>query len=97
MNILHNDAAIAILSSAAQQLQALGIECLLSPMALPQGMTISLHLGDTTVAALAAEVATSRGGEMAHRADSADEFSREVAHKLSEATILKAAYVPPSP
>lgn len=95
MNILENKAAIAVLTQAAQQLQALGVECLLSPMSLPQGMTISLHVGDSTEAALAADVATTYGGEKAHSAAGAGEFSNEVAFRLTEATILKAAYVPP--
>lgn len=95
MNILDNKAAIAVLTQAAQKLQALGIECLLSPMSLPQGMTISLHVGDSTEAALAAEVAATFGGEKAHSAAGAAEFCRELAFKVTEATLLKASYIPP--
>lgn len=95
MNILDNKEAIAILAHAAQQLQALGVHCLLSPMSLPHGMTISLHVGDSVEAALSAEVAATCGGEMAHTAAGAADFRNHMAHKLTEATILKAAYVPP--
>lgn len=95
MTILNNEAAIAVLTHAAQQLQALGIHCLLSPMSLPQGMTISLHVGDSVEAALAADVAAACGGEKAYSAAGADEFRKELASKMTEATILKAAYISP--
>lgn len=95
MTILNNEAAIAVLTHAAQQLQALGIHCLLSPMSLPQGMTISLHVGESVEAALAADVAAACGGEKAHSAAGADEFRKDLAFKMTEATILKAAYISP--
>lgn len=72
MTILNYEAAIAVLARAAQELQALGIHALISPMSLPQGMTVSLHVGECVQAALAAEVASTRGGEMAHSAAGAD-------------------------
>lgn len=96
MTIMNNEAVIAVLAQAAQQLQALGINCLLSPLSLPQGMTVSLHVGESIEAALAAEVAATRGGEMAHSADTSAHFSRNVAELLTEATIQTAAYIPPS-
>jgi hypothetical protein len=96
MTIMNNEAAIAVLANAAQQLQALGIHCLLSPMSLPQGMTVSLHVGESMEATLAAEVAATHGGEMAHGADTASHFSKDVAELLTEATIQKAAHIPPS-
>lgn len=73
-----------------------GKHCLLSPMSLPQGMTISLHVGGSVEATLAAEVAASRGGEMAHGADTASHFSRDVAELLTEVTIQKAVHIPAS-
>jgi hypothetical protein len=54
MTITNNKAAIAVLTQAAERLQALGVDCLLSPMSMPQGMTISLHTGDSVEAAVAA-------------------------------------------
>ena len=90
-----NEAAIAILAQAAQQLQVLGVHCLLSPMSLPQGMTISLHVGESVEAALAAEVAATCGGEMAHSTASADGFRKDAAFRMTEATIPKVAYVSP--
>lgn len=96
MTIMNNEAAVAILTSAAKQLHALRIHCRLSPMSLPQGMTVSLHVGESVEATLAAEVAATRGGEMAHCADTASHFSRGVAELLTEATIQKAAHIPAS-
>lgn len=53
-----NQAAIEILSQAVEQLQAIGVDCLVSPLTLPQGASIALHLGDTAQAVIAAGVAT---------------------------------------
>lgn len=91
MAISQNTAAIAILSAAAQQLQAIGVNCLLSPLSLPQGDSVSLHVGETERATMAADVATTKGAELAHQASTAQSFANEVAAALAEATILKAA------
>lgn len=96
MTIVNNSAAVAILTHAVQQLQMIGYNCLLSPLSLPQGMSLSLHVSETVVGALAANVATSRGAAEAHTTAGAPDFERDVAHALTEATIMKAAYVPPS-
>ncbi|TXT28292.1 MAG: hypothetical protein FD131_3245 [Rhodocyclaceae bacterium] len=83
-NILENRAAMAILREAKSSLEQLGVACILSPMDLPQGMTISLHIGSTELAAIAANVASTQGGVNAHTVDGADQFAREVAFAAEE-------------
>jgi hypothetical protein len=92
MSISHNEAAIAILAKAVEQLQAIGVDCILSPLTLPQGASVSLHAGEGVRAVIAADVATLRGAELAHQAGSANDFANDVAEALAEATILKAAH-----
>jgi len=58
-------------------------------------MTISLHAGDSVEAAVAADVAATCGAELAHSSSGAAEFSKDVAFRISEATILKAGRAPP--
>jgi len=96
MTISSNKDAAAILGNAVEQLRAIGYNCLLSPLSLPQGTSISLHVSETVIGALAANVATSRGAEDAHTAAGAPEFEKDVALALTEATIMKAAWVPPN-
>jgi len=83
-NILENRAAMAILREAKSNLEKLGVACVLSPMDLPQGMTISLHIGNTELAAIAANVASTQGGVNAHSVDGADQFVQEVAFAAEE-------------
>ena len=91
MSILQNPVAIEIISKAVEQLQAIGIQCLVSPLTLPQGASIALHLGDTVHAIIAADVATTKGAELAHARESAGSFAGEVAAGLTEAAIQKAS------
>lgn len=95
MTIAHNKAAIEILASAIGQLQLIGFDCLLSPLSLPQGDSLSLHVSETIVGALAANVAIGRGAMSAHTAADAPGFDLDVAVALTEATILNAARVHP--
>ena len=95
MAISTNKAAVAILAKAVEQLQMIGCNCLLSSLSLPQGTSLSLHVSETVVGALAANVATCRGAEDAHTAAGAPDFEKDVALALTEATIMKAAHVPP--
>lgn len=88
---MQNQAAIEIVSKAVQQLQAIGIQCLVSPLTLPQGASVALHLGETVEGVIAADVATTKGAELAHARDSAASFSGDVASALAEATIYKAS------
>lgn len=96
MTIVQNQHAIAILAHAVEQLQAIGLNCLISPVSLPQGASISLQVADTIEAVLAANVATHRGSQIAHDPVGASGFAEDVAEALTEATILKAAHVHPS-
>lgn len=91
LNILGNDEAMRILRDASGALQRAGVHCVLSPMALPQGMSISLHVGSTLQAALAANVASTVGGEAAHAVDSHQQFASQVAYALADDACLKAA------
>lgn len=95
MTISNNKAAIAILTNAIEQLQSIGFNCLLTPISLPQGASLSLHVSDSVIAVLAANVATCRGAEGAHSAAGSAEFTHDVARAMTEATILKAAHFPP--
>ena len=96
MTIVKNQDAIAILAHAVEQLQAIGVNCLLSPVSLPQGSPLCLQVADSVEAVLAANVATLRGSEIARDPASASGFAEDVAAALTEATILKAAHIPPS-
>lgn len=58
-------------------------------------MTISLLVGEPVEATLAADVALTTGVEKAHSAAGADEFRKDLAFKVTEAAILKAAHIPP--
>lgn len=91
MNILQNQVAIEIISKAVEQLQAIGVQCLVSPLTLPQGASVALHLGDTVQAVIAADVATTKGAALAHACESAGSFAGDVAAALTEATIQKAS------
>jgi len=91
MSILQNQAAIEIISKAVEQLQVIGVQCLISPLTLPQGASLALHLGDTVEAVIAADVATTKGAELAHARESARSFAGDVAAALTEATIQRAS------
>jgi hypothetical protein len=93
-NILANDAAVKILLDARRALEDLGVTCVLAPMALPQGMTISLHVGVTIQEATAARVAAVIGGASAHEIVGGKRFEAELAEALADDTIAKAAYKP---
>jgi len=95
MTIIQNQNAIAILAQAVEQLQAIGVNCLLSPLSLPQGSSLCLQVADSVEAVLAANVATLRGSEIAHNPARASGFAEDVSVALTEATILKAAHIPP--
>ena len=56
-NIMENEAALKILTDARNALESIGVHCSLAPLSLPQGMSISLHVAETGIAAVAANVA----------------------------------------
>ena len=81
----------AILELAKAQLEALGMHCLLSSMSLPQGLTVSLHVGETELAVISAHVASGHGGASAHAKDSKSEFEFDVAQSIADLAILRAS------
>ncbi|WP_298150978.1 hypothetical protein [Flavobacterium sp.] len=93
-NILANEAALKIIKDARDALEALGIACVVAPMSLPQGMSISLHAGMTIQQAMAAQVAATIGGSYAHESRNHKIFDDHLAGALADDSILKAAYKP---
>jgi len=93
-NIVANDAALKILKDARNALESIGVHCVLAPMSLPQGMSISLHVAETNLAAVAANVALTTGGMAAHTSDTNKQFENEVAYALTDDILIKAAYKP---
>lgn len=91
MSILQNQIAIEIISKAVEQLQAIGVQCLFSPLTLLQGASVALHLSDTVQAVIAADVATTKGAKLAHARESEAAFAGEVTAGLAAATIQKAS------
>ncbi|MEM8515208.1 NADPH:quinone reductase-like Zn-dependent oxidoreductase [Massilia sp. MP_M2] len=87
-NILNNDLAMAILRDAAEKLKALGVHCIVSPLSLPQGVSVSLHAGTSAVVSTAADVASERGGEYAHAVETNKQFSAMVANALADQAIM---------
>jgi hypothetical protein len=83
-NILDNAEAMAILQNAVSALRAIGVPCMLAPMSLPQGMSISLHVGGGVESAVAAYIAAEAGGEYAGAAATHAEFMSKVKHALSD-------------
>jgi len=79
-----------ILESAKKQLEALGMICILSPTTLPQGRSVSLHVGETELAAIGAHVASSHGGAIAHTKDGKHQFEFDVAEMAADFAILRA-------
>ncbi|MDK6080570.1 hypothetical protein [Massilia varians] len=87
-NILDNEEAMSILRSTAASLKAIGVHCLVSPLSLPQGMSVSLHVGATPEASTAADVASERGGEYAHGVDTSKQFTEMVGCALADQTTM---------
>lgn len=84
LNILDNDKAMTILRNAVADLHAIGVPCMLAPMSLPQGMTVSLHAGSGVETAIAANIASSAGGEHAGAAATHGEFMSKVNIALAD-------------
>lgn len=83
-NILDNAKAMTILKDAVSKLHAIDVPCMLAPMALPQGMTISLHAGSSVESAVAAYVAAEAGGEYAGAAATHAEFMSKVEQEQTD-------------
>ena len=84
-NILGNEEAMAILRDAAARLQAIGVHCMISPMSLPQGMSVSMHVGETNTISVAADVAAGCGGEFAHAVGTEKQFLQMVEYAILDA------------
>jgi hypothetical protein len=88
-NIMDNAPAMAILQNTVSELRAIGVHCMLAPMSLPQGMTISLHAGSGVESAVAAYVAAEVGGEYAGSAATHAEFTSKLQHALEDANSIR--------
>lgn len=84
LNILNNEQAMKILKDAREALEQLGVACVLAPMGLREGMTISLHVGCTPKEAVAARVAAITGGASAHTMTGAGQFETDLLEALRE-------------
>lgn len=93
-----NDANL-ILSEAASKLRALGYNCAIGSLSLPQGRSLNLHVGESVIAAAAAYVAIGHGGEIACAEQTNVMFAREVSAVIATDAIEKAARAaePPAP
>lgn len=91
MNSDFENSATAILSDAAFKLRALGYKCAIGSLSLPQGVSLNLHVGESTLAAAAAYVAIGRGGQVACAEDSDAAFAQEVAAVITTDALEKAA------
>lgn len=87
----HFAKAAEILEQAKAQLEAIGMQCMLSPILLPQGYTVSLHVAQTELAVIAAHVAAGQGGSLAHTRQGADQFEAEVANMAKDLAIARAS------
>jgi len=67
------------------KLTSLGLHCAASPLAMPQGMSFGLHVGETLQAVVAAELATTLGAEAAHANRTSQKFAEDVAEALAAA------------
>lgn len=85
------DRANRILESTATQLNALGLHCLLSPLSLPHGLTLSLHVAPSERALAAAHTAATHGGALAHTAQGRPTFDSDVAELGADLAILRAS------
>ncbi|MDB5930975.1 MAG: hypothetical protein JWR60_2682 [Polaromonas sp.] len=89
LNGQHFAKATEILEQAKAQLEAIGMNCMLSPSSLPQGYSVSLHVAQTEVAVIAAHVAAGHGGAFAHAGD--HQFASEVADMATDLALERAS------
>lgn len=73
------NSASAILSEAASKLRGLGYKCAIGSFSLPQGMSLNLHVGESTLAAAAAYVALGHGGQVVFAEGLDEGFAQEFA------------------
>lgn len=87
------DTAQAALVEVGEKLRALGLSCTVAPLSLPQGVCLTLQVGDQQAAA-AGYVALGRGGQDAHASATSASFAAEVADVLAGDVIYHAARRP---
>ena len=80
-----------ILELAKAHLEAIGMSCLLSSMSLPQGLSVSLCVGETELATIGAHIASSHGAAIAHTKDGKSQFDFDVAERAADLAILRAS------
>lgn len=94
MSILDNKAAMAIIEEAAEKLQTMGLACWVAPSHLSDfGLSVSLLVGETELAAAAAFVALREGSAGPHLYDEKERehFAHEVSAFISDAAEFKAS------
>jgi hypothetical protein len=84
MNQELKDAVEKVLQEAKSKIEALGVHCLVDPVSILQGMTISLHTGETLKEVAAVYTALEIGAEMAHTQDGGVQFSKRLAFAIEE-------------
>jgi len=83
MDILKNEPVMTVLRDAAEKLKEMGLTCYIFPNDLPHhGMTVSLHVAESEIAADAAIVSNNYGAEQARA--NPDQFASDVADYLSK-------------
>ena len=75
---MKNDVALAILRETADRLATLGLHCTLSPVSLPQGLSVSLIVSDTQYVTAATHVAIGWGAASAHASQTSMAFTLDV-------------------
>lgn len=78
------------------ELEKMGLKSLIAPCGLPQGLTLSLMVGESEEAIAASYTAQHIGAEFAHTADKKDaqRFADELASNIADRAISSAAARP---
>lgn len=87
------DQLVKHLQAVQHELEKMGLKSLIAPCALPQGLTLSLMVGETEQAIAASYTAQHIGAGFAHTADLKDStlFADELASNIAERAIWSAA------
>lgn len=90
------DQLVKYLQGVRRDLEKMGVKSLIAPCGLPQGLTLSLIVGETEQAIAASYTAQHIGAEFAHTADKNDakRFADELASNIAERAIWAAAARP---
>lgn len=90
------DQLVNYLQGVQRDLEKMGMKSLIAPCGLPQGLTLSLMVGESEEAITASYTAQHIGAEFAHTADKNDakRFADELASNIAERAIWTAAARP---